>query len=210
MYTDTDQWEQIFRRDGRIFLEPAKFITQWTGLLKERGVESILDIGCGTGRHLVHMSKFGFHSVGLDNSPTALLLAREWLLKEGLEADLLISDMRLPLPFKNDSFGAVISTQVIHHARLATVLNTAKEIERVVCTGGMIAISVPARRTITEGIPGYEEIEPNTFVPMSGSEKGLPHHLFTPDEFREIFPRFKTLDLQVIDDRVIALTGCKI
>lgn len=209
MYTNADQWEHIFRRDGRIFLEPAEFITHFTSLMKERGTESVLDIGCGTGRHIVHMSKQGFCTIGLDNSSTALKLAGDWLQKEELHADLLLSDMRLPLPFRNDSFDVVISTQVIHHTRLATVLETAKEIERVVCTGGMIAISVPARREIIDGIPGYEEIELNTFVPLSGTEKGLPHHLFTPEEFREIFPRFEVLDLQLIDNRHVALTACK-
>ena len=54
-----------------------------------------------------------------------------------------------------------------------------------------------------------QEIEPNTFVPTSGSEKGLPHHLFTPDEFRSIFPKFEVLDLQVVEDRIIALTATK-
>lgn len=209
MYTDADQWEQIFRRDGRIFLEPAEFITHFTSLMKERGTESVLDIGCGTGRHIVHMSKHRFRCAGLDNSSTALKLARDWLQKEGLHADLLLSDMRLPFPFRNDSFDVVISTQVIHHARLATVLETAKEIERVVCTGGMIAISVPARGTITDGIPGYEEIELNTFVPLNGSEKGLPHHFFTPEEFLEIFPSFDVLNLQLLDNRHVALTACK-
>ena len=55
----------------------------------------------------------------------------------------------------------------------------------------------------------HQEIEPNTFVPTSGSEKGLPHHLFTPDEFCGIFPQFEVLDLRVIDDRIIALTASK-
>jgi hypothetical protein len=98
---------------------------------------------------------------------------------------------------------------VIHHARLATVLDTTKEIERVVCPEGMIAISVPTRKAVAEDAIDSEEIEPNTFVPLSGSEKGLPHHLFTPEEFRAIFPRFEVLELGVIDDRIIALTANK-
>jgi hypothetical protein len=54
------------------------------------------------------------------------------------------------------------------------------------------------------------EIEPHTFVPTGGSEAGLPHHLFTPDEFRAIFPQFEVLDLRVVDDRIIALTAAKL
>ncbi len=118
--------------------------------------------------------------------------------------------MRQPLPCGNDSFEAVLSTQVIHHALHATVTATAQEIQRVVCRGGIILISVPARREIAMDGEASIEIEPNTFVPTGGSEKGLPHHLFTPDELRAIFPQFEVLDLQVIDNRIIALTATKI
>jgi hypothetical protein len=73
----------------------------------------------------------------------------------------------------------------------------------------MILISVPMRKAIEEDSPEHEEIEPNTFIPTSGTEKGLPHHLFTPEEFREIFPHFLVLDLQTFDNRVIVLRAIK-
>ncbi len=77
-------------------------------------------------------------------------------------------------------------------------------------TGGIILIDIPASKEVALGDEGYEEIEPNTFVPTSGNEKGLPHHIFMPDEFRGIFPKLKVLDLHVIDDQVITLTASKI
>jgi len=209
MHLETDQWEKIFQRDGHVFPEPAPLVIRFADLLKERGAKSILDIGCGTGRHLLHMVRNGLRTTGLDNAPTALKLTHEWLKKEQLGANLLLADMRQPLPFGSDSFDAVLSTQVIHHARLATLIGTAREIERIVRKGGCILVSVPARKAIAEDAPAHNEIEPNTYVPTSGSEKGLPHHLFTPDEFRDIFPQFEVFDLRVIDDRIIALTALK-
>jgi SAM-dependent methyltransferase len=155
------------------------------------------------------MAKSGLRVTGVDNAPSGLSLTREWLDEEGLSADLALSDMRRPLPFESASFDVVLSTQVIHHALLATVLETAREIERVVRKGGMILVSVPARRAIMEDSDEHEEIEPNTFVPTSGTEKGLPHHLFTPEEFREAFPHFQVTDLQVLDERVIALQAIR-
>jgi hypothetical protein len=47
-------------------------------------------------------------------------------------------------------------------------------------------------------------------LPGRGCEKGLTRHLFTPNKFREIFPKFKVLDLRVIDDRIIALPASKV
>lgn len=203
------QWEKIFQRDGYVFPEPRPQVMRFAEALLERGLASVLDLGCGTGRHVVHMSKMGLHVSGLDNAPTALKLAREWLGREHLAANLALADMRHPLPFESDSFDAVLSTQVIHHAMLATVLGTAREIERIVRKDGMILISVPMRKAIEEDAPEHDEIEPNTFIPTSGTEKGLPHHLFTPEEFREIFPHFRVLDLQTFDNRVIVLRAIK-
>lgn len=205
MKPNATQWERIFQRDGHVFPEPRPQVMQFADSLKKRGLTSILDLGCGTGRHVVHMAQKGLHVTGLDNAPTGLRLAKEWLDKEQCKADLILSDMRYSLPFENDSFDAVLSTQVIHHAMLATVQKTAREIERIVHKDGMIMISVPTRTAIAEDAPAHNEIEPNTFVPTSGTEKGLPHHLFTPDEFRAIFPRFQALGLQVMDNRVIVL-----
>jgi SAM-dependent methyltransferase len=209
MSMEPSHWEQIFTRAGHVLSEPAPRVIQFAEQLKEHGVRSVLDLGCGSGRHVIHMAQKGFYVTGLDNAPTGLKLTSEWLQQEHLDADLLLADMRQPLPFGNECFEAVVSTQVIHHALLSNVIATAQEIQRVVYRGGIILISVPARREVAMEGEASIEIEPNTFVPTSGSEKGLPHHLFTPDEFRAIFPQFDVLDLHIIDDRIIALTASR-
>jgi len=209
MGSEPSQWEKIFQRNGQVYTEARPLVMQFTDTLSERGLISVLDLGCGTGRHVVYMAQKGLHVTGLDNAPTALKLTKQWLDKEQLGANLTLSDMCQSLPFGNDSFDAVLSAQVIHHARLAVVAQTAREIQRIVHKGGMILISVPAREAIAEDAPQHNEIEPNTFVPTSGDEEGLPHHLFTPEEFRGIFPQFEVLDLRVIDDRIIALNARK-
>ena len=145
MQPGESQWEQIFRSAGYVLPEPARQVIYFAERLKERGVQSVLDLGCGSGRHAVHLAKRGFHVVGLDQAPTGLKLTGEWLESEDLYADLLLGDIRQPLPFRDDSFEAVVSTQVIHHALLEQVLATTKEIQRVVCRGGTIFISVPDR-----------------------------------------------------------------
>src|SRR5512139_3127317 len=110
MQPDANQWEQIFRSAGHVLPEPALRVIQFAQQLQELGVQSVLDLGCGTGRHVVHMSRSGFHTTGLDYAPTGLKLTREWLQREHLEADLILADMRQPLPLREESFEAVIST----------------------------------------------------------------------------------------------------
>ncbi len=54
-----------------------------------------------------------------------------------------------------------------------------------------------------------KEVETRTYLPTSGSEKGLPHHLFHQDELPELFPNFKIRDLWTIDERIIVLKAEK-
>lgn len=203
------QWEKIFQNDPHFHLEPHPRAVQFTDQLLDRRLSSVLDLGCGGGRHVVHMARQGLHVTGMDNAPTALKMTRQWLEEDHFDATLVLADMRQPLPFADGAFDAVLSSDVIHHALLDTVMGTAREIARVVRPAGMILLSVPLRRDHLKGSPEFDEIEPNTFVPTDGMEKGLPHHLFTPDEFQAIFPGFQVMELEVVDERVIVLQALK-
>jgi 2-polyprenyl-3-methyl-5-hydroxy-6-metoxy-1,4-benzoquinol methylase len=63
--------------------------------------KKILDIGCGTGRHAIELSKRGYNVTGIDLSDSQLARAREKAEKQGLNIDFLKHDAR-NLPFKNE------------------------------------------------------------------------------------------------------------
>jgi SAM-dependent methyltransferase len=180
----TSAWNRIFEQKGRVFTEPHQDVPAIFRLLKGRGARTVLDLGCGSGRHTVYLSQQGFLVHGLDNSPQGIELTRQWLSNEGLQADLQLQNMTEPLPYEDVFFDAVISVQVIHHSTLATIRGIVREMARVLKKGGSVFVTVTRLRH-HEG--PFEEIEPNTFVPLEGPEKGLPHHCFTPGELREVF-----------------------
>jgi SAM-dependent methyltransferase len=153
-----------------------------------------LDLGCGNGRHLVFLARAGFDVTGLDISISGLRLARQWLSDQGWQAEIALADFRSPLPLRSSAFDALLSTQVIHHARLAEVRRAIAEIHRLLKPGGLAVISVAARTDV--GVR-YDEIEPGTFVPLDGEEQGLPHHIFSQDELRAELSDFHILELEL-------------
>jgi len=61
----------------------------------------VLDIGCGTGRHSIELSKRGYNITGIDLSDSQIARAREKAEKQGLEIDFFRYDAR-NLPFENE------------------------------------------------------------------------------------------------------------
>ena len=197
MEESTKTWDRIFNQSGKIFTQPHPDLPSLIPLLQERKAKRILDLGSGSGRHVVYLSGQGFSVFGIDISPIGMDMARQWLREEGLTADLRIQDITQKLPYEAEFFDALFSIQVIHHATVATIQKIIREIERVLKREGFIFITVPKLKNQGKE---FEEIEPNTFIPKDGREKGLPHHYFTPEELHVLFENFHITDIHL--DRI--------
>ncbi|MCD4673153.1 MAG: class I SAM-dependent methyltransferase [Anaerolineaceae bacterium] len=201
----TKPWDNIFRREGRVFIEPHEALAEFIAALPNPPAH-ILDLGCGTGRHLVALTEHGFTMYGLDRSYHGLRLARSWLAEKGLQTGLCLQDLKYPLPCADNTFDGLISTQVIHHATLDKITKTVDEIWRVLKPGGQVFISTtlyPPKR------PNIKEIEPGTYVPREGSERGLPHHYFTRERLRLVFHAFEIQKIFTYSTRHLCLFARK-
>jgi len=156
---------------------------------------------------VVHLAREGFRVHGTDVSPTGLHMTRAWLAEKGLAAGVVLADMREPLPFCDGAFEGLLSTQVIHHALIAAIRGTIREIWRVLVSGGLAFVTVSADEAHKEG---SREIEPGTFVPLSGPEAGLPHHMFSEEELRTEFQDFYPLETSLrAEGKVLAILAQK-
>lgn len=101
--------------------------------------DRLLDLCCGNGRHLVHLSKIAPQAAGLDYSADLLRLAHETLGSSS--ARLIRGDMRA-LPFADKAFDAITNffTSFGYFRDAREDRKTAQEIARVLEPGGRFFI----------------------------------------------------------------------
>lgn len=206
------QWNEIFKRRGKVFIKFDEDMPKIYNLFKKYNVRKILDLGCGTGRHTIYLAKKGFSVYGIDIAKEGIKITKSWLSKENLQANLKIGSIYGKLPFPSNSFDAIISTKVVHHEKIQNIRKAIKEIERVLKPNGLIFVTVRKRKfkkrwpknTIIEKFgkqkTRYKVIGHRTYVPIDGGEKGLVHYLFNRNLLRKEFKNFR-INIWVDSDR---------
>jgi ubiquinone/menaquinone biosynthesis C-methylase UbiE len=99
----------------------------------------VLDVGCGTARHMLLMKHFGVGQyVGLDHSPASLAIAQQVAQEEGFDRFQPLQGDLFKLPFSDNSFDVVVSWGVLHHT--PDPFRGLAEMVRVCRKGGFVAV----------------------------------------------------------------------
>lgn len=206
------QWDKIFKRYGKVFITPHEDMPKIVKIFKKHHVKKVLDLGFGSGRHVIYLAKHGFEVYGIDISLEGKKITNAWLKNKNLKGNLKIGSIYKKLPFGDNFFDAVISTSSIHHERIQNVRKAIAEIERILKPRGLIFITVRKRKfmrfrpqlKIIELFIGkktkYKVIAPRTYLPTEGGEKGLPHYLFNKELIKKELKNFKINDIWVDSD----------
>jgi ubiquinone/menaquinone biosynthesis C-methylase UbiE len=122
-----------------------------------------------------------------------------------------VGDAFASLPYADNSFDALVSVQVMQHAKESVIIKAIKEIVRVVKPGGLIFITLCGR--CSKGKVRYclvqtaKKIAPNTYVPTQGNETGLTHFIYNQDLVHKHYKDFKIMDLWRDDKDYYAFVG---
>lgn len=147
----------------------------------------VLDVGCGCGRHLFPLSAC-YSTTGMDISSRALHRAREYLKKQDRKADYATASLT-HLPFKGETFDAVVCLGVLQHLTEAARDVAVSEIRRVLKYNGLVFLEVFGSQDMRYG---GEEVEERSFM----RQNGILYHYFTPEEIRTLFKGFGFLELK--------------
>jgi SAM-dependent methyltransferase len=132
-YRDLEDWHWWFIGRRRILLRLLdRYLTR-----SDAESAKVLDVGCGSGAMLVHLSRFG-RPHGVDVSSEAVSRCQE----RGLDA--VVHEGGPPLPFAAESFDLITALDVIEHVDDDGEL--LQELRRLVRPGGRLLVTVPAFR----------------------------------------------------------------
>ncbi len=170
------------------FVERTEFPKKWA-----------FDIGYGTGQYLQYLKVKGFKTFGIDSSPTAHEIAESNL---GINIGLVLGDM-YEYEIPKESYGLVLSISTIHHGTKDKVKKVLGRVYDSLVSEGYAYITLPIHDSSNEWMTfkDKDEIEPGTYAPNSGPEKGLPHSFYKKNEVEQLFSNYTTVTIDTVNGR---------
>jgi len=188
-------WELAWR-EGRWeeTSPPLPEVVEFAEDLKREDARTILDIGCGAGRHSILLGRAGFQVVALDISETALKTLEARLKTASIDNVTLVRHDMLELPFTNDYFDGAICTNVLHHGKLVQIKQATGEVHRVMKEGASAFVVALSTADFRRG--NGKKLEPDTYVFTEGEERGIIHHFFPRKELQSCFRKFEIISFE--------------
>jgi SAM-dependent methyltransferase len=193
VHAGVEYWDQFFRRR----LESGDDL-DWAGLwttpflvpLREAGVRTVLELGCGTGNDAARLAGEGYSVTAIDLSREAIGQARA---RYGSLATFLVADMTGQLPFPDGSFDAVMSNVAMHMFPDGVTRTVFAQVERLVRAGGLFAFHVNALedRPLRARRLAARELEPDYVA----EESGQTMHFFSEAYLRELLAGWQRVRL---------------
>jgi tellurite methyltransferase len=160
--------------------------------LKARGARTVLDLGCGVGRHAMLLADNGFTVDAFDGSTTGLDVLRDTAERRGVTIGLHQGNADT-LPFADAAYDFVLSWNVIYHGTLGDTGRRIAEAWRVLKPGGLFQATMLPTRNVNYGLG--RTVAPGTFVIDGTEERGHPHYYCDAATLVALFSGFELLSL---------------
>lgn len=141
-----DRWAVVYDdEDNPLIALEEPWIDRLVGPV--RGLK-VIDVGCGTGRHSIRLADGGAEVHAVDFSEAMLARARR---KAGAEqVRFHVHDLKMPLPFADESFDRVVCGLVIDH--ITNLFDLFVQMRRVCRPNGAVVVSVMHPAMMLRGV----------------------------------------------------------
>lgn len=197
---DSKPWDWSMVTDKDTWLTPCEESYYYAEKWKRENKRSVLDLGCGLGRHSILFAKYGFKVTALDISSEAVDYLRKWQKEEDVDILCKTADMSNPLPFADDAFDCIFSMHAAGHTDTAGIKKLIGEIQRVLKPGGTVFMTVCSKEAWAFSYADFPRVDENTVLKTEGPEKGVPHFFADMDDIESLFSDFDLIKVRHIDD----------
>lgn len=131
------KWDSLYMK-GRQGKYPYEMLIRFINSKfpqESRADSKVLDLGFGTGRHLIYLAEEGFQTYGIEHSIAAVEIAKDWLAEKGLKANLKVGSV-LDCPLWGEEFDAVIDISCIQHNSYGDMEKIISNVHQVLKPGG--------------------------------------------------------------------------
>jgi SAM-dependent methyltransferase len=144
-YAHRAYYEDLLVQRQRRFVETTKrelsFLEHAFRADATRPIREVLDVACGSGRHVFGLAKRGYKCTGLDYTPERVQIAKDRAEREGVAVKLLQGDATR-LDYENE-FDAVLALYILFLLpNDDDVLKCLSQINRALRTGGIMICNV--------------------------------------------------------------------
>jgi len=185
--------------DKSIWTNPCEESYYYAKKWKSEGRKSILDLGCGLGRHAILFAKEGFDVTAVDLSEDGVDHLNNWQKAENLDIVTKVCDMN-KLPFCDNAFDCIWSYHVISHTDTEGFLKILDEIKRVLKLSGSIYFTLCSKETWAYKDAGFPHIDENTIMKTNGPEQEVPHYYVELNDIERMLCDFTIIRIRHIDD----------
>ena len=177
---------------------PAQHIERLMQVWSPKG-KQVLDVGCGDGSFMKELSTHGAACFGLEVTSAALRQARA----NGLPEDRLIKGDGATLPFRDETFDAVVFVYSLHHVPSGHRTALLAEAGRILRPGGLLSVFEPRPYgAMTEVIKPIEDETAVRTQTQNMLEKGVNGFIEVKQEEYNLCRRIESVEALIA--RVVA------
>ena len=192
-------WDWSVVSDRSVWLDPCEESYYYAEKWKRQGRKSVLDLGCGLGRHSVLFAKYGFKTTALDLSDEAIDFLKKYRREQNTDILCKTGNMNA-MPFAADAFDCIFAMHSAGHCDTKGFGEILSEIKRVLKPDGTVFMTLCSKETYTFAESGLPRFDPNTVIKTEGPEKGVPHFFVDLDDIISLFADFELVKVRHIND----------
>lgn len=198
-------WEQHI--SNSMLLYPNEYLTRYI-YANRRDFNSILDFGCGDGRHLEMIARAGIKDIiGVDYNSTAIEVAKNRCQKYSIKLYQNNQNSNLKNLIQRDNLDCVVCWGITLTNAYYATSDIFKQFTKILKPNGKVIANWRAQDDSLYG--DGKEIAKDTFIIERDSHKGMLYYIPNLDDIKEIY-RGANLEIISIDSERFTTDNGKI